>query len=226
MKPTICVITVALLLSLTAWGQDTQEPKFLFQGNNVSLSAFLGFTAEFTCIEKDFALCNGGSGAFLLNHRWFLGGYGMGLTTAHYRDDLKDIVNIERPRLRFSHGGLYFGYIHRHHKPFHCAISLKAGGGKIALVDEYFHYSPLDEMKAVDKVFVISPRLDVEMNFTSWMKAYIGIGYRYVGGIDRKYKITGQEPVMYYEQNKYSAPFASAGFHFGCFYKRAESIKK
>lgn len=210
--------SVIMLLSITVLtAQEEKEPRFLFQEGNVMLSGFGGPLVEFTAIGDKFAVCSGGGGGILLNQTLFIGGYGMGLSTNHFRDDLKDIVSIDRPKLYFNHGGLWIGYIHNHHNPFHCGFSLKVGGGEIAMVDEYFNYPFLDERRGVDKIFVITPQVEFEMNFTTWMKMNIGAGYRFTGGVDKSYQQTGGEVTKYYQQKDFSTPFLSLNLLFGWF---------
>ncbi|MFO7722315.1 MAG: hypothetical protein R6V49_03735 [Bacteroidales bacterium] len=217
MKKSILFLFAGLLMPICLNAQEREEPRFLFSEGNLFLSGFGGPLAEFTLIGNDFALCNGGGGAFLVNQTFFFGGYGMGLSTSHYRDDMKDITGIDHPKLYFNHSGLWLGYIHNHFKPIHPALSVKLGGGEISLTDIYFHTTPFDERKGVDKVFVVTPQIEVEMNFTPWMKMNVGAGYRFVSGVDRLYQVTGHDPEMYYNAGDFSTPFLNLGFYFGWF---------
>jgi hypothetical protein len=217
MKKSILIVLTAFFLCANLSAQENKEPRFLFSGGNLFLSGFGGPLAELTIVGDNFAVCNGGGGAFLINQAFFFGGYGMGLSTNHYRDDMADITGIDHPKLYFNHGGLWLGYIHKHYKPVHPAFSLKMGGGEISLTDIYFHATPFDERKGIDKVFVLTPQIELEMNFTPWMKMNIGAGYRFVSGVDKSYQITGHDPEMYYKAGDFSTPFLSLGFYFGWF---------
>lgn len=200
--------------------QEDKKPQFLFQDGNMLVSGFGGPIAEFWIHDNSFAMSNGGGGAVLLNQRFFIGGYGMGLSTRHFREDLKGLstVQMERPMVCFNHGGLWLGAVFMHHKTMHFGFSTKLGGGEIALIDEYFD-SNIDERKAVDKVFVVTPQIEFEMNLTPWMKFNAGLGYRYVGGIDRFYQYSNDDFLVhfYYDKHHFNAPFLSAGFQFGWF---------
>jgi hypothetical protein len=212
---------IALLLTLNLFGsveaQEPVKPTFLFGSAKVLLSGFGGPLAEFCSIDKKFALYKGGGGALLINQTWFIGGYGMELSTSHYREDLRDITGIDRPKLFFEHGGLWLGYIYRYKKPFHAGFSLKLGGGEISLVDEFFQYGPLDDRTAVDRIFVATPQLETELSLAPWIKFNAAIGYRYIAGMDKKYILSGGPEQMYYNRKDFSRPFLSAGFYFGYF---------
>lgn len=217
-KLSLVFLTLLLFFQIKGYGTVKNEPRFLFQNGNVLLSGFGGVLSDISIVDNNLALYSGGGGAFLINQKLWIGGFGLGLTSRHFREDLKNIVDIDKPKLIFKYGGLWIGYIHKYYNPFHISVSLKAGGGQIALVDEYFHYTPFDDRKAVDKVFVISPAIELEINCTSWMKTSIGIGYRYVGGIDRAYRLNiNEEPVQYYDQNTFNYPYLRLGFLFGWF---------
>ncbi len=217
MKKWIINLILALMVPGALLAQEAEKPRFLFGSENVVLSGFGGPLAEFCSIDQKFDLYDGGGGALLINQTWFIGGYGMGLATKHYREDLKDVTGIARPKLYFEHGGIWLGYIHQHYKPLHGGFSLKLGGGEISLVDEFFQYGPLDERKATDRIFVITPQLEGELSLAPWVKFNAGIGYRYVAGIDKKYQYPGQEEHLYYDKKHFSRPFFSAGFYFGYF---------
>lgn len=217
MKQILNIMLIVVIGTSALKAQDDGISGFLFEEGNVLLSGFGGPLVELTLINGCFAVCSGGGGALLLNQSFFVGGYGMNLQTQHFREDLTQIVDIDKPMLYFNHGGLWMGYVHKHEKPLHFGFSVKVGGGEISLIDQYFNYPFIDERKAVDKVFVLTPQIEFEMNFTSWMKLNIGAGYRYVGGIDKAYQVTGQEIVMYYENKDFNTPFLSLGFLFGWF---------
>jgi hypothetical protein len=217
MKRITVMFMLTISTSLFLSSQENKAPRFLFGEGNLFLSGFGGSLTEITLLGDRFAIYNGGGGGLLVNQTVFIGGYGLGLSTNHYRDDMKDITGIDHPKLYFNHGGLWVGYIHQHYKPMHPSISLKVGGGEISLTDTYFHAAPFDERKGVDKVFVATPQIELEMNFVPWLKMNVGAGYRFVAGVDKSYQITGHDPQMYYNAKDFSSPFLSLGFYFGWF---------
>jgi hypothetical protein len=165
----------------------------------------------------------GGALAFMYQHKYYIGGYGSWLTTNHYRTDLSGIVQIDSPRVSMNHAGVWFGYIHAPEKRVHWGAGMKAGGGRIFLSDPYMYYTPMDERKAIDKVFVLAPQLDLWVNLTCWMSFNLGVGYRYTGRIDRRYQFVGHDPVHYYKQQTFNTPFVHGGLMFGLYRKPTQS---
>lgn len=214
------ILFAALMLfvnMMMAKSQEPETPRFLFQEGSLKVSGFGGPLAEFSAMDKEFALYNGGGGAVLINQTFFVGGYGIGLSSDHFRDDLGVITGIDHPKLYFHHGGLWLGYIYKHFKPVHAGLNVKIGGGEISLLDEYFPYDPFDDRAAVDKIFVVTPQIEVELSLTAWMKMNVGGGYRFVTGIDKAYQFPGEDEVLYYNRKSFNAPFLSLGFLFGWF---------
>jgi len=65
-----------------------------------------------------------------------------------------------------------------------------------------------------DKIFLISPRIELEINITSWLKTNIGFGYNFVTGID----------FDRFKECKFSSPQLSIGIYFGGFSDRDEEV--
>lgn len=208
------LILMFVCVSLNA--QDTKETQYLFQKGNVSISGFGGFTTEFSSIQNEFAVLTGGGGAAIFNQKFFFGGYGMGLSTKHNRNDLDSIINVKDNRISFGHGGFWIGYLHNSYKAVHLSTSAKIGWGQISLYDEYYDYKDPDEYLAKDNVFVLTPQLEVELNLTSWFKINFAGGYRLVSGADKSYIFNGISK-NYYNSSDFSGPVANISFLFGGF---------
>ncbi len=103
--------------TLTVKSQDEATPQYLFdQLSDVRISGFGGTMTEFSLVEGEFAVSQGGGGAVIFNQKFFIGGYGMGLATMHRRNDLPDYGNLI---LAFGHGGLWSGYLFNSWKLLH-----------------------------------------------------------------------------------------------------------
>src|SRR5210317_710072 len=110
------MITMTALMSFCFLNSSAQdEMQYLFSGpdQKVSISGFAGVFNEFSGFDKDFAFSMGGGAALLVDQRFFLGGYGMGLTTRHLRDYtwydkyLEKNVSYNDLYTRFGHGGFW-----------------------------------------------------------------------------------------------------------------------
>lgn len=137
------------------------------------ISGFGGPFVEFSGLGDELAIGGGGGGAVIFNNTLFIGGYG----TSYYLNR-RDFENFQDVKLDFGHGGLWLGYIHRAENIVHGGFSTKFGWGSTLIYDN------TDFNLADDRMFVIQPQVEVELNLTLWFKLNMGIGYRYVSGVD------------------------------------------
>ncbi|MCF8297368.1 MAG: hypothetical protein K9J13_07505 [Saprospiraceae bacterium] len=212
----ITLLIIMIISGFTVLAQDNKEMEYLFQKGKVSISGFGGFTTEFSAIQNEFAVLTGGGGAAIFNQKFFIGGYGMGLSTKHIYNNVDTIVKLDADRISFGHGGFWIGYLHNSHKIVHLCGSAKIGWGQIAVYDEYYDYKEAYEYQAKDNVFVATPQLEVELNLTKWFKVNFAGGYRFVAGIDKSYSINGVTK-NYYDSSDFSGPVANISFLFGGF---------
>ncbi|RLD81946.1 MAG: hypothetical protein DRJ15_02995 [Bacteroidetes bacterium] len=208
------LIALTLIMAIPALNMQAQEMKYLFQGKDkdVSISGFAAIFNEFSGFDGDFAFSMGGGAAMLIDQRFFIGGYGQGITTRHlrtitrYEEGVSD-YNIVYPDLytRFGHGGFWLGYIHNPKKAINFGINTKLGWGAVSMTDKTFkEYHEYDENwynYMHDNVFVIQPEIDLNMNLLKWMRASVGVGYRFVTGLNQTYEYLpndnpSEEPVQ------------------------------
>ncbi len=213
--------------------QEDEKPEFktLFQTDKpVRMSGFGGPNVEFSSFGKDdLAVSVGGGGAFLINNRFYLGGYGQGLATYHYLTDFrtydpvsKKWIDYSDKRVNFGHGGFWVGGIFRPEDAIHFGVSSKIGWGEISLIEDEYQeerYQPY----FVDHVFVLTPQIEVEANLARWLKINAAVGYRFVSGINRSYQaydnsgnLLGSKNV--YETADFNSPQANVTFIFGWFW--------
>ena len=202
-----------------AFAQEETKGNYLFDINKgAKISGFGGPIFEFSTVENEFAHLIGGGGAVLLNTTLFIGGYGIGLVTDHRRDILEGDKLYKDARLEFGHGGLWFGYINHAPGMIHWGISSKFGWGDIVLQEdsENSNNNQDDIYKiASDKVFVIQPQAEIELNLTKWFKANVGVGYRFVTGINENVLDDHGKPL--FKESDYNQPSVSLTLMFGGF---------
>jgi hypothetical protein len=231
------LITFAGLMFLAqltvAQTQEIEKPEFrtLFQTDSpVRMSGFGGPNVEFSTFGKgDLAVSVGGGGAFLVNNRFYIGGYGQGMATYHYLTDFrtydpvgKKWTDYSDKRVNFGHGGFWIGGIFRPEDAIHYGISSKIGWGEISLIEDEYHEDRYQPYFA-DKVFVVTPQIEVEANLARWLKLNVGVGYRFVTGINRSYtaynndgSLIGKKQV--YKSSDFNSPQANVTFIFGWFW--------
>lgn len=126
------------------------------------ISGFGGPTMSYTTLNGEFAVLTGGGGGVAINNL-FIGGYGEGLSTSM---STNNNVQIRE----FGHGGFWVGYEFMREKMIHPVVSTRAGWGRVRGYDnnDYFNKS----------IFVVTPTVSAEINFTRFFKVNIGAEYR------------------------------------------------
>jgi hypothetical protein len=200
----LALVIFVLSLSVLAKAQD-DEQKYLVSDARIEVSGFGGVISEMAMINKTFSFSTGGGGALLLDRRFFIGGYGLGLSTNRFFTDYPDHIG-DKLRLNFGHAGVWLGYIYKPSKRFHFGISGRGGWGSLQLTDENkTQNNEVDNTN--DNVFVIAPQIEAEVNILPWLKFNVGVGYRYVSGVDNET----------YKSLKFNGPAFTAGLFFGGF---------
>ncbi len=230
-------IILTMILSLSFMASNAQdEMKYLFSGaeNNTSVSGFAAVFNEFSSFDKEFAFSMGGGAALLINQKIFIGGYGMGLTTRHLNDfswfDSKLERNLDYYDLytRFGHGGFWLGYIFKPQKAIHFGANVKLGWGSVSITDKKYPGTDYKwENYNIDNVFVITPQLDMNLNLLKWMRLNVGVGYRFVTGLNETYAYlpeggSAPEDIIqkeYYDKNALNSITGNITLAFGWFNK-------
>lgn len=213
------------LISSVLQAQESEKREFLFGGEKpLKISGFGAPIIEFSSIAGDFAVSTGGGGAVLFNQCFFIGGYGLGSVsmgsqnlTIQVREFDLSVHTYSNLRRMFGHGGLWLGYIHNSHKAIHMAVSTKIGGGAVGYYD--FDFNDWNADLGWDAVFVFTPQVEVELNMLKWMKVNLGVGYRFVSGVDETYIDIGGSERPYFNSDDFSSPQVSLSFLFGGFGK-------
>lgn len=115
-----------------------------------------------------------GGGFGLVINSVFLGAYGMGSLNFEQLIETGDVEQLD-----MGHGGLWVGFTISPHSVLHLYGSGRIGWGavNVSLRDRTLRYDNLD------KIFVATPEIGLEMNITRWMRVAGTIGYRYVEGV-------------------------------------------
>ena len=187
-----------LAFSVSAFSQE-KEFQTIFDNRDVRISGLGGPFMQFTTVAGEFGHMMGGGGAVLLNN-FFLGGYGLGLTNA-----IPDYVN-QNPsdRLTLGHGGFWLGYSLFGEKPIHVTFSTLIGWGEFGVMEDYGTYPFVR-----DKIFVLSPTIELELNLTRYFRIGAGASYNIYTLVDQS--------MHGYTNADLSAPGGFLSFKFGWF---------
>jgi hypothetical protein len=185
-----CILFSLVLLGIAATAQENEEINVLF-GRTTKVRGFIGPAVELTSIANDFTCLIGVEGGVMLDN-FFLGGFGIGLT-----DNSQLQQDVE-----FGYGGLFLGYRFLADKVFHPTVSAVMGMGSITSIEGFF---------PDDHIYVLAPIIELEINFTRFLKVSFGGSYRFVGGISDEG--AGSD----YSNTDFSGPAGILSFRFGWF---------
>lgn len=192
---------------------EGDSTKYLVSEETV-LSGFGAPFVDFSSVNNEFAVCLGGGAAMLINHTVYIGGFFEGIMTNHYRPDLHNVVDSDKPKISLEQGGIWLGYIYKHQKAVHGGISMKLGWGEIDLKDEG-NGNPASDYDYRDRIFAVTPQAELELNLTKWFKINIGVGYRFVNGIDATYNDEQGKDVDFYNPGDFNSPVGTVTLVFG-----------
>lgn len=214
------IVSLFFILSLITgmmqlYAQQEEETTQSILSDKTVLSGFGSPFVEFSSVNNQFAVCVGGGGALMIDHTFFIGGYFEGITTNHYMPDLKELVNIEEPRISFEHGGIWMGYVYKPKKAIHGGLSMKLGWGEIDLEGDGYNYNPDLDYDFRDRIFTVQPQVEVEFNLTKWFKINVGAGYRIVTGIDATYLDDQGNSMNFYNTSDFNSPVGTIALIFG-----------
>lgn len=140
----------------------------------------------------------GGGGGIVINS-FFLGGYGLASV------DFEELFdNGEVEVLNIGHGGFWLGTTFQPYKILHLYTSARLGWGavNVDLQDNNQRYSD------IDKIFVATPELGIELNLTKWFRIAGTAGYRWVNGTSEN---------RGYSDDDFSGAVATVALRFGWF---------
>jgi hypothetical protein len=210
MKKHFNLLLTLFLLSTLVSAQEGGF-QYLFGQKDLSFSGFGGPIEELSLIDGDLAFCNGGGGALIINQSFFIGGYGMGLSS---RNDVPNLYGLNDYHLDFGHGGMWFGFINNSRDMVHYGGSIKLGAGQISIRE----FNDWHHEYAADNIVVINPTFEAEVNVTSWFKMNMGLGYRLVGSVNKHDKTyIENEYFNGFKSRDFNSPMLNISFLFGYF---------
>ncbi len=175
-------LLLVVLLCINLYAQDNSEFETIRGNKDIRISGFGGPMMNFTQIGGDFVHMMGGGGGIIVNN-FFFGGYGMGKTNQLIwkTDSLRQQV------MEFGHGGFWMGYTAFYNKAIHPVFHTQIGWGAITKRQKNWDYDNDPFPSEIDQVFVISPTLELEMNFSRFFKLGGGVTYSFVYNTDGPY---------------------------------------
>lgn len=156
--------------------EDTDQ--VLLPGD-VTHGGYGGPVVKFTTMTNEGAVLVGGEGGWIINHSLIIGGAGYGLATVH---DAPPALSppVGRSTLQLGYGGPRLAFVIRPHDVVHVTLATLIGGGGYTILTRY---DALDDHKTHDSqaFFVLEPEVQVEVNLLKFLRAGVGVSYRYIG---------------------------------------------
>lgn len=192
-KAVIIFFLLFISYTLSAQYRTILDDDFKFSG-------FGAYIINFTSLDREFAFLRGGGAALLIEHHFFIGGYKWSS-----RNDIIPSIKRYRQdgyRISYEESGLWVGGIFSPEESIHFTLSLFSGLGEINLKN------PIYSGALSDKVYVIAPAAELEINLSVLFRIGVGLNYRFVAGVDK---------IEEYQNNNFSSPGAFVTLKLGWF---------
>jgi len=210
-------LLIAVLSTVAIIAQEKTEEfeyKSLFSGEGtVSHGGYGGFTSAYTQVAGRDAYLSGGKGAWILDHRFAIGGAGYGFNTLAKTDAL---LNND---YSFSggYGGLLIEPIIFPGKAIHITIPVLVGAGGITYSQSNYYDEYWGEYyEDAQAYFVIEPGIEIEFNVVKYFRMAIWGAYRYTSDINLLYSATNA-PITGTDKGMLRGFSAGLTFKFGKF---------
>jgi hypothetical protein len=147
-----------------------QEQQTLFSGR-IESGGFGGFVVRFSEVGGEFAVFSGARGGWIINHTLVLGGAGYGLAS-----EISLTPGVTGRQIEFGYGGVELEYVNSWAKVAHFTVQGLIGAGGLTVKQPFTERS--------ESVFVAEPTGNLELNFAKFFRLNVGVGYRFVSGVD------------------------------------------
>ncbi|HEX7070616.1 MAG TPA: hypothetical protein VF190_07410, partial [Rhodothermales bacterium] len=137
-----------------------------------------GPLVQATWLDGEPAVMVGGSGAWLINGTFAIGGAGIGLATVHRVDGFE---GSPRPTLEGGYGGVTLEYINRPASLMHLSAGALIGAGGMAVMEGP---RASEDRESLDETafFVTRPHVAATLNVTDFFQISAMAAYRLVVG--------------------------------------------
>lgn len=187
MNRLLSIFIISLCIKLS-FGQ--YDEKYLFNTNSdLKSSLFLGPEFKFSRMIEGYQLYTGFKGGILFNDKIVLGLAAGGFVTETvftYHENQNDEMDLNTI---MGYGGFNIDYIIRTRSPVQVSFPMLIGAAVVALFVPDYTGGLIPNDKLVEGgVFIIyEPGINLEVNFTHFLRMGLGVGYRFAfrGDMDR-----------------------------------------
>jgi len=220
-------LATLFLVAATVWNAGAQNHEVRKSKSN-GRGGFGGIIYEISPVLGTTGISQGGGGAFLRNN-FFIGGYGVGLVTNHYKplfyqhpdDKPGSGWNFDGDPVHFDHGGLWLGKIIPLDHDFALTASGMFGWGEVGWSPQMADRRKQRLYQIEENIFVMQPKVVVGYQPLSWLRLEAGLGYRIVFTSNKQYLDTSGQGAPrwrnFFEPGDFTAPSFNFGIMFGAF---------
>lgn len=184
------LIVIVILLSFVELTFAQENNKYIFSSSSdVKTSLFLGPELKVSKLIENYQLYTGLKGGIIFNDKIALGLAGGGFVTEEVFQGLNDLGQEAYLNTISAYGGFYIDYFIPTESPVVISFPMLVGVGGVALfsaikVDNVVYD---EEMVEGGVFFIYEPAISADVNLTKFLRAGLGIGYRFAfkGDMDR-----------------------------------------
>lgn len=170
-KPILVLTLLAAIL-----GSARGEDQTLFKAGEPRLGGFVGPMVRFSPVNGSPGAWFGMRGGIILNSAFSIGvgGYGLWTTAEADQPDTADLM--------VGVGGVIFEAAFPSQRVVHGTVSLLVGGGHVGAGRGWAMGMGWGHGSSGDRVFVLEPEVDLEVNVTPYFRLCPGVSYRWLSG--------------------------------------------
>jgi hypothetical protein len=179
------MMTTALTTFMAFASANAAEETLLASNSKIEHGGFGAISVTGTRVDGYSRYMVGGEGAWIINHSFFLGGAGYGLTMGVETNILD--TNGAKQYLQMGYGGILLGTTFNSDRMVHFGVQSIIGAGGYMFSDDKWdetgdamdHQGRGQGNMHEESFFVMEPQANAELNITKFMRVKAGIGYRF-----------------------------------------------
>ncbi|NLY90932.1 MAG: hypothetical protein GX081_04920 [Firmicutes bacterium] len=180
----LIAVVLSCLLSSPALARD----EVLIRGP-LDYGGYGGLELKAAPMRKETGLFVGGYGGWFINHTFFIGAGGYGLVNKVKAP----VTGLDGETLYYEmgYGGLILEYVNNSNKIAHFTMKTLIGGGGLGY--EYKRsFGDWASNYSNESFFIVEPDINLELNVFTHFRVALGVGYRYIDGIESE-GLTGKD---------------------------------
>lgn len=169
----ILLVSLMILVAIPVWAEDQ-----MFISGKVESGGYGGTMAKVSNVGGTSAILVGGYGGWLINHSLMIG-YGGYTLAGDIKAPVLDPLSQNLLYYGFHYGGLVLEYIYQPSSLTHITVNSLVGWGSVN-----YHLKNSTNESYASNVFVFEPGVNCELNISKFLRADLGVSYRYIPWVE------------------------------------------